>query len=80
MLQLAWCCCAVSQERMLLTSSFLRDFQIPALTLCGVAGGNAAGTGAFEKRCPVSYVVNLLLLRFGAGFVLLCSEAVSRPV
>lgn len=85
MLQLAWCFCAFPQESQHSGENackiliFEETFQVSTCTLCTVLCGIASSFGGFEQSCLVLYVVNPFLFRCGAGFVLVCSEAVPRP-
>lgn len=85
-MQLAWCFCAFTQVSQRFGGNYHKivifedPFQIATFTLCSAPCAIASHFEAFEKVCRVSYTVNSSLLRFGAGFVLLCSDAVSEPV
>lgn len=85
-LQLAWGFCAFTQVSQHSAKNshklfILEDpFQIATFTLYSAARAIVSHFEAYEKLCCVSYTVNPSLLRFGMGFVLLCSEAVSEPV
>lgn len=86
MLQLARCFCGFthaseySGENAGKSLISEQTFQITTFTLCTVLCAIASNLRALEKICLVLFFVNLLLLHFGAGFVLMCSEAVSSLV